>query len=345
MKNLIFYFLLCRLLSTGIFAQENPGVFVFTDINIDAGDPDDRQSLIHLFWYADELTIEGIVPDRWNAQGYEACELALKAYAMDYESFDLAQKGYPEPDSLREKIAMDFDDAMAKFEQAASKSGEPLYVLIWGNMLNFGKALRQNPEYADNIRLITIGTNVMMEAHRQHLPDSWEKTEKPCEQYNWNGFGRNEIFNDQRFTDMWWLEINWTYEGMFSGDEPGAMFEKLSQYGALGNHIKEVVENQEWAQYFRVGDTPTVLYVIDPDHNLSDPTEPSWAGAFKKPFPEKRPNYYTDHNGLVEWDYENPCNTWENHVDMNARAKGTLEEQRPEMYRALLEKLNRVYDK
>lgn len=32
---------------------------LFTDINIDKGDPDDRQSLIHLLWYADEL--QGII--------------------------------------------------------------------------------------------------------------------------------------------------------------------------------------------------------------------------------------------------------------------------------------------
>lgn len=36
-------------------AKNNPRVFIFTDINIDAGDPDDRQSLIHLLWYANEL--------------------------------------------------------------------------------------------------------------------------------------------------------------------------------------------------------------------------------------------------------------------------------------------------
>ncbi len=322
-----------------------PRVFVFTDINIDAGDPDDRQSLVHLFWYADELNIEGIVPDRWEARGYEACERVLQAYTGDYESFDLAEKHYPGPGSLREKIAADIDDALAMFEKAASKSGGPLYVLIWGNMRNFGKALRQNPEYADNIRLITIGTHLMMEAHRPHLPASWQKTEKPCEQYNWNGHGRNEIFNDPRFTDMWWLEINWTYEGMFSGDEPKAVFDKLSHYGALGNHIKEVVKNQKWAQYFRVGDTPTVLYVIDPDHDPDNPVLPGWAGAFKKPFPVKRPNYYTDDNGPVEWNYENPCKTWENHIDVNAYARGTLEAQRPEMYKALLEKLDRVYHK
>jgi hypothetical protein len=47
-------------------SQNTPRVFVFTDINIDSGDPDDRQSLIHLIWYANEIRIEGVVPERWN---------------------------------------------------------------------------------------------------------------------------------------------------------------------------------------------------------------------------------------------------------------------------------------
>jgi hypothetical protein len=323
--------------------ETRPRVFVFTDINIDSGDPDDRQSLIHLLWYANELDIQGIVPDRLDARGLEACQLAVEAYEKDYAEFQFAKKGFPTPPDVKNNLAVDFDDAVTRFQKAASEEKSPLYVLVWGSMVNFGDVLRTNPELSKNIRVITIGTDLMMEANRPYLPESWEKTEKPCEQFNWNGHGRNQIFNDERFRDMWWLEINWTYEGMFSGDEPAEMFEKLSVYGALGQHIKEVVKNEPWAQYFRVGDTPSVLYVIDPKHNLDDPTQSSWAGQFTRPFPNERPNYYTDLNGPVKWDYANPCNTWENHIEMNAHAKGTLEAKRPEMYQALLDKLENIY--
>jgi hypothetical protein len=324
--------------------ETRPRVFVFTDINIDSGDPDDRQSLIHLLWYANELDIQGIVPDRLDARGFEACQLAVAAYERDYNAFQFDQKKYPAPASIKNLLVTDQNDAIRRFQKAASEEKDPLYVLVWGSMVNFGGVLRTNPELSKNIRVITIGTDLMMEANRPYLPESWEKTEKPCEQYNWNGNGRNQIFNDARFKDMWWLEINWTYEGMFTGNEPAEMFEKLSVYGDLGKHIKEVVKNEPWAQYFRVGDTPSVLYVIDPNHNLDDPTQRSWAGQFTKPFPGERPNYYTDLNGPVEWDYTNPCNTWENHIEMNAHAKGTLEAKRPEMYQALLDKLENIYN-
>jgi hypothetical protein len=345
------YFLipLILLLMLAGCSQENrsgntlPRVFVFTDINIDSGDPDDRQSLIHLLWYADELDIRGIVPDRWNAHGYEACMLAIDAYAKDYEQFGFAGKGFPVPVEIEKRVAVDFADAVRRFADEASDESSPLYVLIWGSMENFGRALRMFPHLADNIRVITIGTGLMMEEYRQYIPADWEVKEKPCMQPNWNGAGREQIYTDARFDNMWWLEMNWTYEGMFSGEEPAQMFHKLAQYGALGYHMIEVVANEPWAQYFRVGDTPSVLYVIDPDNNLDDPTSGSWAGRFIKPFPDARPNYYADCHGDIEWDYADPCNTWHNHVRVRDHAKSTLEQVRSAMYDDLIGKLQRIY--
>lgn len=329
-----------------IFSQdEKPRVFVFTDINIDKGDPDDRQSLVHLFWYANELNIEGIIPDRWHAEGYEACMLALEAYKRDYENHGFDKKRYPSALGLESIIAKDIEQAKDLFFAAAANSYAPLYVLVWGNMQNFGRILLERPELHKNIRLITIGTDLMIEEYREHIPESWPQPEKACEQYNWNGFGRNAIFEDVSFNDMWWLEINWTYEGMFSGEEPKMMYEKLSKYGKLGEHMLEVTKNQSWARYFRVGDTPSVLYVIDPGHNRKDPTQSSWAGRYVRPFPDVRPNYFLDDKGPVTWSYEDPCSTWENHRAMRDHAKSTLEKERPAMYKALLDKLNRLYSK
>lgn len=92
-----------------------------------------------------------------------------------------------------------------------------------------------------------------------------------------------------------------------------------------------------------MGDTPSVLYVIDPGNDLDDPTYGSWAGKFIKPFPEKRPDYYADYNGPVEWNFAHPCETWHNHMAFRDHAKSTLEAKRPEMYKALLKKLKKLY--
>jgi hypothetical protein len=338
MKNLLILAILVFCTATGFAQKAKPRVFVFTDINIGGGDPDDRQSLVHLFWYADELDILGIVPDRWNAKGMEASLMALDAYAKDYPTYAFKAKGYPSPSHLKELLAKDTPDAIERLRKAAFASNEPLYVLVWGNMVNFGQALKRHPEISQKIRLITIGTGL------KYGPED-EVAGEDCRVPNWNGPGRNEIFDDPRFRDMWWLEINWTYNGMFSGEGPRQMFEKLSAFGEMGRHIKFVTKDHSWAQYFRVGDTPSVLYLIDPSHNPDDPTRSSWAGKFKKPFPAERPHYFTDDNGSIEWDYADPCRTWGNLKAMYAYNKSTLEKERPGMYKALLEKLDKLYGK
>ena len=205
-------------------------------------------------------------------------------------------------------------------------------------MKTFKNALLQYPEIANKVRVLTIGTG------RKYGPKD-EVPGEDCNVVNWNGTGRNYIYEDSRFKNMWWLESNWTYNGMFGGEGPRIMFEKLSTYGALGAHIKIATKRHEWAQYFRVGDTPTVLYLIDSTHNVNDPTTSSWAGLFKKPFPQERPNYFTDDNGSIEWDYAEPCNTWENLREMYSYNKSTLEQRRTEMYEALIEKLEYLYEK
>ena len=127
------------------------------------------------------------------------------------------------------------------------------------------------------------------------------------------------------------------------GKAPKKCLKKLARYGAMGQQIKFVTSRHEWAQYFRVGDTPTVLYLIDPSHDLDHPEKSSWAGIFNKPFPEDRPNYYTDANGPVKWNYQDPCTTWGNSKEMYAYNKGTLFERRNEMYQSLLKKLKQIY--
>jgi len=121
----------------------------------------------------------------------------------------------------------------------------------------------------------------------------------------------------------------------------------MAQYGALGKHIKDVVTEVDKPYlpypYFRAGDTPTVLYLLDPDHDIDQPDMPSWAGRFVRPFPENRPNYWTGIDAGKKWNYASPCETWENsHQVYRARLK-TLLNQREEMYAAFLSKLDRLY--
>ena len=325
-------------------AQEKHRVFIFTDINIDSGDPDDRQSLVHLFWYANELQIEGIVPERWNARSVEACNLALDSYAEDYKAFGFNKHGYPNPEELKKKIAKDDTEVLELFAKAAENKKSPLYVLIWGNMLAFNKALYQ----------ISWIWQTTLELLLLELAPCLKKTIHICRKV-----GLRPIYHVSNITGMDLEEMicittrslqicgGSKLTGLIMEclrvSEPREMFHKLAKYGNMGQHIKEVVKNEDWAQYFRVGDTPSVLYVIDPNHDINDPEQSSWAGQFKKPFPQNRPNYYTDFCGTLNWDYANPCNTWEIHEQVAKLATQTLEKRRNEMYQALLEKLTKIY--
>ena len=317
--------------------EHKPEVFIFTDINLSGGDPDDRQSLLHLLWYADELTIKGIVPDSWDRRGVEASRMGLEAYGEDFHQYGFDQKGYPPVEQLEHALVKSPAEVASRFKESALSSEGPLYVLVWGNMASLRDVLFTHPELSDRIRIISIGTGL------KYGPKD-EVAGEECDIPNWNGAGRNDLFDDPRFDNMWWLEINWTYNGMFEGTGPNEMFEELSQFGAMGRQIKSVTSNHDWAQYFRVGDTPSVLYVIDPTHDVNKPEINNWAGTFKKAFPIKRPNYYTDHNGPVEWDYSNPCKTWHNLKSMYKYNKSTLLKKRQEMYDALLQKLSQLYE-
>jgi hypothetical protein len=321
-----------------ILKEKKPRVIITTDINNVGGDPEDKQSLVHVLWYADELEVVGIIPDYWSGKGYEASMEVLETYKKDYNDFNFKVKGYPDPSSVEEMFVQDSQSASEMIIKEANTSDEPLYILIWGQMTTFQKALFQSPEIKDKVRILTIATGV------KYGPADEQVGEK-CDVVNWNGRGRNEIYNDPRFKDLWWLESNWTYNGMFMGDGPKDMFKKLSNYGSMGAFIKTATKGHDWAQYFRVGDTPTVLYLIDPSNELDNPALGSWAGKFKQPFPDDRPNYWTDDNGNINWDYEDPCNSWENVVEMYAYNKSTLFDRRQKMYEQLLKKLDRLYKK
>lgn len=315
--------------------EQKPRVIITTDINAGSGDPDDRQSLCHLLWYANDLDIRAIIPDRFKPTAIEACNIALDLYDKDFrvQKNRLRTLGYPSADSLRKQALVTERSAAIQriIDEAERDEDRPLWVLVWGNMKLIGEALKAEPKIAEELRLITIGTNVKA----KESGGDGTKT-------NWNGAGRQYVFDN--FPTIWWLECDWTYNGMFHGPKAIQLKEDLAACGGnLGQHISDVIDTVPWADNFRAGDTPTVLYMIDPDHDLNIPTETSWAGRYVKPFPKARPNYWTGINGGHDWNYDNPRETWSNASAVyQARAK-TLADQRGAMYTALLRRVQTIY--
>lgn len=324
-----------------------PRVVVTTDINNGApSDPDDRQSLCHLLFYADMLDVVGIIPDGFKETATQACLMAFDKYEEDYNSPSTKYKefGYPPPDYFRNTaLKAGHDEAVdCIIREAHRDDPRPLYVLVWGHMTVIRDALAKDDSIVEKIRLITIATNIMAD---------WDSDGTKM---NWNGHGRNEVF--EKYPKLWWVECDWIFSAMFHGlqwegdkivgGRPVDMMNFLAERGgALGAHVKEVVwaPDTQWARYFRAGDTPSVLYVVDPDNDLDNPAKGSWAGRYVKPFPDTRPDYWIDIDGGFEWDFANPGKTWHNGPKVYEARAQTLLDKREEMYEHFRNKVLGLY--
>jgi hypothetical protein len=325
-----------------------PRVIVTTDVNIRAGDPDDRQSLVHLFYYLDELELKGIVADRSEsppARALEACSLAIDAYATDFADprCRLRERGYPAPDEVRRLVRRGgAEGAQAIVAEAKRDGPRPLYILVWGNMSAVQRALFSAPEIAPKLRVLSIGTFIKS-------PDTKMTAPEP----NWNSRGRKEIFEDPRFRELWWVENDWSHIGMFAGvsehggaahaGPPVDVLHELARFGALGRHLVDVTEGNAWARYFRVGDTPSVLYLIEPGAKLDAPATSTWAGKYVRPFPQERPNYWIDHAGEHPWDFAQPSRTWSQAPAVLKVRTEAVVAVREAIYAAFLAKVRGLY--
>ena len=323
-----------------------PRVIITSDLNTDSGDPDDKQSMGHLFMYADEVEIVSIIPDRWEVHGVEATMTCIDAYEKDFNNleYNYQKFDYPTPDHLRSIVQKSPEQAVNSIILEAKKEDpRPLHILVWGNMKTVRDALFKAPEIASKLRIYTIATNLMAENVDASI-HSKSKVEYG-KRINWNGQGRNDIFNDNRFDQLWWLENDWAYNGMFEGEAPRRFLKEIKQFGELGYYIWACVQDWDWAHYFRAGDTPTLLYLLEPEIDINDPSQSSWAGKFIQPFPKARPNYWIDDAGNADWDYKDPRNSWNLFKSVYEYRLNTLVDKREGMYESYREKMEKLYNK
>ncbi len=317
--------------------NQRPRVLIISDIKAGSGDPDDRQSLAHLVMYANEVDICGIWPDDMNS-GVIASQIVLDRYNDDYNNsaYKFKVLDYPTPAYLRTKLFTSHNQAISTIQSEARRNDpRPIYVLVWGGTHRVPQFLAQlTAAERRKIRLISIGTYLLDNA----------LANGDGRRYNWNAWGEARMNIWQRFPDVWWLEMDWTWMGMaFNEDfrranEPVVLNDQLAQYaGRLGAHIKEV-----FPRYFRALDTNSLLYLLDPANNLDDPTKGSWAGKYHRPF-ANRPNYYIGIDGGHTWNYANPASTWNNATKVFIARIRTSISQRNAWHRAFTQKFMQLY--
>jgi hypothetical protein len=265
----------------GTLPAAKPRVIVSTDIG--GGDPDDFQSMVHFLVYADRFDTEGLVsspPKDGRASDIFEC---LDAYRSDFGTLRTWSDGYPSPRRLRSLVRQGATEsqggdtpsagisagAALMIERALADDPRPLYLLVWGAITDVAQAVHAAPAIKKKIRVYSIG--------------SWNSRNGQKE--------RDYLFGSH--PDLWWIECDTTFRGMYlGGDQEGdlsnARFprEHVAGHGALGElYLRKKPD-------IKMGDTPSVLYLLHgtPD----DPSEPGWGGAFVRPSPGARPNYWHD---------------------------------------------------
>jgi hypothetical protein len=265
---------------------DRPNIIVSTDIG--GSDPDDYQSLVHLFVYADRFNLLGLISSPPDAGRTEHIEETIAAYATDFEKLKEHSTRFPSPehllsitkqgatDSLQTEIPGELSEGASwLIEKAKENAGQPLYILVWGSITDVAQAVHHAPSIKINLRVYSIG--------------SWNTVQDPK--------SRDYLFHNH--PDLWWIENNTTFRGIYmGGDTTNSMGNltfvenNIKDHGALGELFWEKKKD------IKMGDTPSVLYFLNGD--INDPESESWGGSFVKT--GHGPHYWTDNpaDSLVE---------------------------------------------
>lgn len=269
MKQLLFILFLS--LSLPSWAQQRPRILISTDIG--GTDPDDNQSMIHLLMYSDLFSIEGLVSTAsFGAGSKNEIQRMIALYEQDYTSLLRAYPGLTSPDHLRPLVrqgakheaplcgySKPTEGSRWIVECARRKDSQPLWILVWGCLEDVAQALHDAPDIASKIRINWIGG--------------------PNKKWGTNSYS----YIVQNFPNLWFIEDNATYRG-FIGSE-----RDTTPYGApfwstfMKGHGAMAEEYQKWYKgNSKMGDTPTLLYLMGKGFDTDKPDSPHWGGQFER---------------------------------------------------------------
>lgn len=265
-------------LQGGAIAGDRPRVIVSTDIG--GSDPDDYQSMVHLFHYANVLDIEGLISSPPQQGRAKHIHEVINAYEKDFQKLRIHSKHFPTPDSLRAATKQGATQAAPKrgwdkategsrwiIERAKADDERPLWVLVWGSITDIAQAVHDDPSIKSKVRIYSIGSWNSMQDRR----------------------ARDYLFDNH--PDLWWIESDTTFRGMYvggrqDGDLGNVRFVErhVKGHGALGDLFFRKKRD------IKMGDTPSALYLLR--GNPDDPQSPHWGGKYSKT--DHGNHYWTD---------------------------------------------------
>lgn len=244
-------------------SAERARMIVLSDIG--GSDPDDQQSLVHLLTMLNDVDLEGFIYQHaWVSfnKGNEVTvtEKALDAYAKVWKNLSTHSAGFPDVETLRQRVKHgQRDAAMAGVGEGKDSPGSeliiqvvdrkdarPVWITTWSGMNTLAQALwkvrntrtaKEVEQFVSKIRVYDI--------LGQDDAGAWIVTEFP-----------DLVYIRNKAVYGWAPDDNWTQKNVQS-------------VGELGKEYP----NRVWATE---GDTPAFLYLVD--NGLNSPEHPDWGG-------------------------------------------------------------------
>lgn len=260
--------------------RAKPRLFVLSDIG---GDPDDKQSMVRLLTYANQIDIEGLVATRHRDGVHpELIEKVVSAYGAVRDNLERHEPGFPSAETLRAGISRGpVIDGMAGIGEGKDSPGSealiravdradarPIWVSVWGGPGVLGQALWKVRKTRSKAALAAFVAKLRVYAiSDQDDSGPWIRREFPSLFYI--------VSPGVSFHDSTWIGIS---GDKFHGRFDGADFSLVSNEWINHNIRNKGVLGAEYPNwiYQMEGDTPSFLNLVD--NGLSDPAHPEWGG-------------------------------------------------------------------
>lgn len=250
----------------GALAGHRFRVIISTDIG--GTDPDDFQSMVHFFVYADCFDVEGLISSPFGPGRKKHILDVIDCYEKDYANLRTYSDRYPPPDALRALTKQGETDVApyAGVRHATEGSDwfvtcarrddpRPLYVLVWGGLEDLAQALHDAPDILPKLRVYWIGG-----PNKKWSPDAYQ-------------------YIVDHHPELWIIEANATYRGWFTGGDQAGQWgnrefvkQHIAGKGALGDFFVGKLND------IKMGDTPSVAWLLK--GAPEDPSQPGWGGRF-----------------------------------------------------------------
>jgi hypothetical protein len=248
---------------------------VVVSSDIGGTDPDDFQSMIHLFLYADTLDIEGLISSPFGPGRKQHILQVINEYEKDYPNLVTYSEKYPTADSLRSITKQGAVDVAGSpgFDKPTEGSDwivkcarrddpRPLYVLVWGGLEDLAQALHDAPDIMPKLRVYWIGG-----PNKKFSPDAYQ-------------------YIADHFPTLWMIESNATYRGWFTGGNQSGEWandqfpeKHIRGKGAMGKFFMTQLGGK------KNGDTPSLAWLLKGDtENPSSPVGWAICPCLERPF-------------------------------------------------------------